>query len=102
MAYGIEGKGSLKPARMWWVALLPNLEFRNRSGRYFSIAGRNVSGLFSKYPSPLQAKERLRPLGHTQALRSHFESYSFVEFVSHPSSRSAAGSPWLSQLSSSD
>lgn len=48
------------------VALLPELEFRNWSGRYFRHSGWDVSGLFSKCPSPLQAKGKNRtPPSHT-------------------------------------
>lgn len=103
MAYRVEGKRELGPAHTCWVALLPNLEFRNRSGRYFSIAGRNVSGLFSKYPSPLQAKGKTQKC-HTQALCSQLKvTHTFSLSVTLASPQSAAGSPrsvgWAARLS---
>lgn len=105
MAYGIEREQGKTEASSYMVGgtfFLPNLEFRNRSGRYFSIAGRNVSGLFSKYPSPLQAKETLSGLCVTLGLfalilkATHSLSLSVIPASPQP----AAGSPWLSQVGS--
>ena len=48
------------------VVLLPELESRNWSGRYFSHTGWDVNWLFLKYPSPLWAKKRISDLHHTQ------------------------------------
>lgn len=67
---------------MWGeVALLPELEFRNWSGRYFCHIGWDVSGLFSKCPSPLWAKERIAGLCHTRGLSPQAASYTFIQPV---------------------
>ena len=68
MAHGVRDRRGLESLQCDKVALLPELESRNWSGRYFSHTGWNVNGLFLKYPSPLQAKERISGLCHTQTL----------------------------------
>lgn len=90
MAHGVRDRRGLESLQCDKVALLPELESRNWSGRYFFHTGWNVNGLFLKYPSPLQAKERISGLCHTQSLSPQSASYSFIWLVSQPtrSSRS--------------
>lgn len=62
---------------------LPELGSRNWSGQYFFHTDWNVSKLFWKYPSPLQAKERIIGFCHTHSVSSQLAGYLLIQSVDH-------------------